>query len=419
MCRHPVLKLRVLGMTLAALAVAASLPAWGASVIMMKDADLAASADLVVVAHSLGTVPAPDPEMTVTDYQMAVERVLKGTPDDAVIRVRVPGGVSSTGALSKVWGAPEFADGEELILFLNRTGDGVYGPAQLVLGGFHKKSVQGLAVAVRDLSEVDILNEASPEAKQEQQQVRDFERFANWLAGLGAGHAPTAQDYLFHAEKETMPVPMYTLINGSRNRLRWFDFGEGKPVLWRMTPGPFPGSTTSGHLMLRTALNAWDAAPLSVIKYRFAGTAIAMAGHSRADGKNVVLFNDPRNDIPGRYDCQRGGTVATGGITNAQGTGNFAGKTYYRINEADVVVQDGVGCIFKNNKNPDLLIQEVLAHELGHTLGLGHSSENPAEIRPRLHNALMYYSLDHNSMRGAGLRLDDILGAHTLYHLGF
>jgi hypothetical protein len=56
----------------------------------------------------------------------------------------------------------------------------------------------------------------------------------------------------------------------------------------------------------------------------------------------------------------------------------------------------------------------VLTHEFGHTLGLGHSSENPAEPNAILRSATMYYAA-HFDGRGATLRNDDIAGVQALY----
>src|SRR5262249_19143811 len=59
-------------------------------------------------------------------------------------------------------------------------------------------------------------------------------------------------------------------------------------------------------------------------------------------------------------------------------------------------------------------LEEITTHELGHVIGLGHSSENQNEPDPSLRDATMYY-LAHLDGRGASLRPDDIAGVSALY----
>src|SRR5437016_7922217 len=75
---------------------------------------------------------------TVTD--VAVEEAIKGDPG-FLVQVHVPDGVL---------GAPSFADGERVLLFLYRRGDGSFAVNDLQLGAFH--FVEGLLL--RDESEL-------------------------------------------------------------------------------------------------------------------------------------------------------------------------------------------------------------------------------------------------------------------------
>src|SRR3712207_8201720 len=66
------------------------------------------------------------------------------------------------------------------------------------------------------------------------------------------------------------------------------------------------------------------------------------------------------------------------------GTRTWRGQAYHEILEAEVVTNNGSECFFRGNPAG---AAEVFAHELGHTLGLGHSSEREALMRSEEHTS--------------------------------
>jgi hypothetical protein len=127
-----------------------------------------------------------------------------------------------------------------------------------------------------------------------------------------------------------------------------------------------------------------------------------------------VQFNDPFSEVEDTVNCSgtlgRGGFVSSFDDSRPAFSKTVGGTTFGRIFEGDVTLNQELGSCF-----PDpLLLAEVLAHELGHAIGFGHSSEDPSESNPTLEDALMYYRA-HNDGRGAAVRQDDVAGLLASY----
>ena len=131
-------------------------------------------------------------------------------------------------------------------------------------------------------------------------------------------------------------------------------------------------------------------------------STISASERSRSD-VNAILFDDPRrNDAEGTFSCTSGGVIAVGGPYFNTSTRGFGGKSWHQAIEADIVTNDGTECYFRNNPR---VAEEVFAHELGHTLGSGHSPT---------WDALMY-ARAHDDGRGAILAADDRADAASMY----
>src|SRR4051812_40152679 len=143
---------------------------------MMPDSALADQAAAVVDARIVGVDSAPIVDgMPSTDYLIEVNRVVKGDVPGSTLVVRVPGGINPQGLGLKIWGAPQFTEGENALLFLAPAKDGTYHILHLMLGAFHRRSLNGKSVALRDLSEAHEVGKGTDLGGEDA--VRDFDRF--------------------------------------------------------------------------------------------------------------------------------------------------------------------------------------------------------------------------------------------------
>lgn len=412
------LAFRALALVLLALPLALTArPAAATTYMMMSDQALVDQAAAVVDAEVVGVEPAPVLDgPPATDYLIEVSRVLKGDLPGSTVVVRVPGGLSPTGIGLKIWGAPRFAEGERAILFLRPTKDGTYHIVHLMLGAFHERVSGGRSLALRDLSEAHEVGAKGLIEDGGMDAVRDFEGFSDWVADRAQGVRNEGGYVLGQAQAKaglsSVSAGFTFLLPDDDIPIRWFRFDRGQNVEWKVNSGGQPGLGLEASIAaFRVAIDAWNSDPGTNINYTVTGTTSANNGLSQSDNVNAITFDDPFRDdrdnaVEGTFDCAEGGVIAVGGPYFFESTRTFNGKRYHEAVEADIVTNDGTECFFSSRPKS---AEEVFAHELGHTLGLGHS---------RTRDALMFASA-HADGRGARLTDDDRAGVAELYGNGF
>ncbi|HEV7784055.1 MAG TPA: fibronectin type III domain-containing protein, partial [Thermoanaerobaculia bacterium] len=386
-----------------------ALPAAATTVVVGTDEDLFDQAPLVIEGTVLGSAPAHG--RPATEYRIRVERILKGRVTAGTVTVQVLGGDDENGMHLKIWGAPAFQTGESAVLFLVPRADGSYGPLHLSLGAFHEmQSTGGQKVAVRDLEGMTDVTAGS--AQQAQDSVRDSGRFAGWLADRAAGLKRTADYFVSLPASDLRGIHEKFTYLGD-NKQRWSQFDSGTAVGWRSQDSGQPGLDDGGVSEFQSALAAWDNDPGTNIKYRYDGTTSATAGFQHSDGINAIIYGDPNNEVDGTFLCAspgRGsGVLAIGGTWS-----NSTASGIDKINEGDIVINDGVACWFISPKRAE----QIFGHELGHTLGLGHScgdSESGDCVPGSLQDDALMRANAHADERGARLNDDDRAGILSLY----
>ena len=404
-------------LTLLAVLLLFAAPAWSTSYVMMSDEHLADTSPLIAEVSVINVASSPAGGAPATDYIVLLSRMLKGDIAGSAVVVRVPGGERPNGIGLKIYGAPTFSAGDRAILFLSPAGDGTFRIRHLMLGAFHEFNHRGRQLAVRDLSEAQRVGR---DRYAERDQPRDFERFATWLADRSLGRLRDA-DYFEEASGGGSSLrsvgQAFTLLRGGGKKLRWFEFDDGAPVEWFMHQDGHNGRG-GGRKNFRNAMAVWNDDPATQIELEYVAKTSASAGFSTFDGVNALLFKDPNNDIGETFSCFGGGTLAIGGPWfDTAVRRQWKGGNFVVIQGADIVTARGTECYFDNQP---LRREEVWAHELGHTLGLGHScgDDESGSCNTAAKDDALMRAFAHDDGRGALLGSDDFKGIDRLYGSG-
>jgi fibronectin type III domain protein len=420
---------RVLGaLALAACTVA---PLAATSYVMVPDEALVAAAPLALVGRVVAVdrsvmVQGPAGQSLVTEYTVAVEEALKGEAPAGSLRVRVPGGMGTNGIGLKIYGAPRFRQGERALMFLEPDGRGGYRFVHFFLGAFHEVPAGERSLAVRNLQEASEMRVTAAGleevGKGDRGPLRDFTAFARWIKARAAGAAAPAYEVADPDGSLRQMSGKFTLFEDPDGaNLRWFAFDTGGNVSWRALSTGETGLSGGGYSEFQTALAAWNAETQTPIDYRYGGTTASTNGLDTYDQVNSIVFNDPTNTLPA-FSCSSGGVLAQGGPWYESATMVFQGQSYHRIVNADIVINSGLSCFFSSSPNASRAAQELFGHELGHTLGLGHSCGDSDGPDPSCSNATFSDALMrayiHDDSRGAHLNSDDQTGIRSLYRQG-
>lgn len=411
------------------LATIASSNAHAMSYVPMTDDDLLAGSDLVVSGAIIASDNSNDQSSNFHSTKFRIDQFLKGSLSTKDIVIDVPGNNDRLSNFNYVVpGAPHFSLSERAVLFLKHLHEDHYAVSQLALGAFHVvNDSSGQSSVYRDLSEAHALNVTSSNAvTNNDTQLRDLDLFCQWILQRSSGRTSSIHYWKSSSAypSSTAPTPpssssaVVSPDNSTNPTARWFDFDQGRTVTFYASSTGQNSLPGGGFAEFQVALSVYDKNQSSNIKYVYGGTTAANGGMSRADGVNEILFNDPNNDIPGSFDCQKGGVVAVGGYRTL-GNLLYKNASFGVIQESDIVVQDGAGCVLAGLNNSNAA--EVFTHELGHTLGLFHSCGDAGKnacIPGSQEDAAIMRSYIHADGRGAVLGFNDVSVLSQVYGNG-
>ena len=409
--KHPWFPLYVLfGL---ALCLCSERAARATTIIPMSDEDLAASSQAIVEGRCVEVQAAWNDAHTAiyTFVTFDVTRVHKGDLEPGRIVIKQLGGQTADAA-TVVWGAPYWQRNWAMLLYLDPDTDGALHVAHWSLGYFRilDNAQMGQAWVVRPDpgSNVEML----PEVGGTVTNSAPYDDYVARLDALLAAHPGTAarvpvrtvpRDYPGAAKSGGSGADFSFLGSG----FRWFEPDSGGKVTFRVNPrNAPPGSDGAGE----AAAEVWSTVPGSTMRVEIVGATSACG--IQADGTNSIAFNDCSGMFDDPVNCT--GVVALGGVASATSSQSItiAGKTFARIQDADIVFNSGFdNCLFA--AHPEV-VSEVMTHEMGHTLGFGHSSERIDESNTVLRDATMFFAT-HNDGRGAAVRQDDTDAERFLY----
>jgi len=383
--------------------LAFAVPASATTYVLGPDEALLRQADLVVEIEVLEARALVDEQPPATEYLALPRRVVKGTPDASPLAIRLPGAVGEHASL-RIPGVPRLAEGERYLAFLAQRPNHTYGVLHWGMGLFRRVETEEATVAARRLDGARVLALSNaPDAAV----ARDWDLFLGWLVSRSRG-GRAAPDYFTTLGADAYEAA-FTLFESDGLRMRWFEFDGGRPVRWRMQAG-------AGRAIesFRQGLEAWSVDARSTVQLEYAGRTHRTAAFSRPDGVTAIVFDDPRNEVDGTFSCEEGGVLAAGGPWIGNETRRFKGRRYLQIGEAEVVVNDGADCFLAGR--PDRSA-EVFVHELGHTLGIGHScgDQESGSCNTRRKDVATMRAAVHDDGRGAEIRGDDRQAARRLY----
>jgi subtilase family serine protease len=392
------------------------------TVVPVPDRELHARADVIVHGIVVSSRVAEDsigrPE-TVT--VVAPLEVLKGRISGTLVLHQL-GGQLPDGRFFKMWGRPEYEPGHEVIVFAIARAEGGYQTAELLLGKFDiSRDELGGAFAVpalgaegqpgvtvvRPRSKKDAIDgiggEAGPDAASDPGAPRELEGFLSFLrrpdrlsfAGSVSPNGPLRP--VLHSENGTLEIrPLWTNIGGL---VRW---NNGATAVFSLDGSA--NITGGGQGEANGAAAAWDDEPNSTINY------------SIGSGSSNLIHMNALSSPCGWSTClSDSGVVGCGGPDGGGGTHSWRGETYSAITGGEAWLRSY--CTF--DLWDSVTTQAVLTHEMGHTLGLGHSDGSGSrhdvcrgdEDVAQMHS----HVLRDGAVHYLGLGTDDADAARWLY----
>ena len=314
--------------------------------------------------------------MIYTDTRLAVHDVLKGTAQSVVV-VSEPGGfIGDEGIV--IPGSATYETGTDVLVFLRGAGNGRWRTASMALGKYQRdRDLDGRDVFVRAAANIEMMD------GEEATDLRDAAAFVQAIRAGDPARAPRLDRNTVSSLSASGPItPMaagdYALTGDPDGGgpdptlpVRWGDnspTGSGQSgdcvtgpcsVEWANGTATQSGNDTS-EATVENAIDAWSDDPSGFINLNITGTNI-LETINTANSVNDIIYNSNEfNDY-----CE--GSIGCGVLRISTSQHTFASQQWYTILEEDVIIRPGP---FAQS-----LFERILAHEVGHGIGIRHSNQ--------------------------------------------
>jgi len=395
------------------LVIAFSGAALATTAIIPRDDEMVVESRVILTGRvtDVSTAVDKNTDLVYTYIRLQVNEVLKGQIIDREVVLKELGGETRDRG-TMIFGMPRFQPGQDVLVYLNTWQDGALRVHQGFLGKFNivSDTTSGQRFVERQSEDENVVILGASATGTNRSELSAYTRMVADLVESNHkrivsferknySNIPVlSQPVEFESKvNRNEMTPLWAYLNPT-SPSRWFEPDNNQSVVFYVNPSGAP-AVMQIQEDVQSAMNAWSNAGGSIrVTY---GGQTSGCGTQTADGYNTISFNNCDNYFAVSQSCS--GLLAVSGIvryTPSQ-TKTIGATRYTKAVEANMSFNPYALCNFTNRCQ----IQEVLTHEMGHALGLGHSSDSSATMSPYVH-------FDN---RCASITPDDVQGITTIY----
>ena len=358
----------MLAMTAGAIA-----PARATTFVRMDAGDLAARASAAVI----GTVTAVRGEQDADGSLATVvvidpDRVVRGSVPPGPLILHERGGAVA-GRAERVFGSAQYRVGERVLTFVSLGAAGRWHTTAMAMGKYElTRNGIGTELATRTFDgEVAVLDPAA--GRLDTGGKIEVEALAAVLERMRGLPATPTKPSLYRGR--VVPHGNGAGFTYLGDPSRWFEPDDGAPIVFDIDPsGDAALGPDVSDAAAVAALNAWTNVADTALVLRDEPLD-AVQPFAGCDGPTRIVFNDPFDEMDPPIDCR--GVLGIGGYCYSDEHRTIQDVSFARIGLGKVTIGKGWGdCPFWNACN----LGQVITHEVGHAIGLGHSTDPSATM---------------------------------------